>query len=137
MNDENLIPFNQLSPREHAEISRKGAIASNAKQKQKKLIREIVAEMLAQTVDSMGELGEYKEIKPLMCMLGEEKTLASLMVAGQIRSAIDGNSKAFDLLTNLNDSQVDTGDDKKYDDLSITELRGLLNANKQSNTPKT
>ena len=137
MNDENLIPFNQMTQSQRSEIARKGAIASNAKQKQKKLIREIVADMLAQKIEAMGELSEYKEIKPLMDMIGEDKTLAGLMVAGQIRSAIDGNSKAFDLLTNLNDSQANIGDDKKYDDLSISELRGLLNANKQSNTPKT
>ena len=136
MNDENLIPFNQLSQRERTEIARKGAIASNKAQKERKLMREIVADMLAQKIDTLGSLGSYEEIQPLVCMLGNDNTLAGLMVAGQIRSAIDGNSKAFDLLTTLNDEQVCNKKESGYDELSVDELRGLLDGIKQGNDPK-
>lgn len=130
MNDENLIPFNQLSQRERTEIARKGAIASNKAQKERKLMREIVADMLAQKIEELDSLKNYEEIQPLICMLGNDNTLAGLMVAGQIRSAIDGNSKAFDLLTTLNDEQVSKKKEESYDELSVDELRGLLNGNK-------
>lgn len=130
MNDENLIPFSQLSQRERTEIARKGAIASNKAQKERKLMREIVADMLAQKIEELDSLKNYEEIQPLICMLGNDNTLAGLMVAGQIRSAIDGNSKAFDLLTTLNDEQVSKKKEESYDELSVDELRGLLNGNK-------
>ena len=41
-NEQNLIPLNKRTERERKEISRKGAIASNKKQAEKKTLRELL-----------------------------------------------------------------------------------------------
>lgn len=46
MNDDNLKPFNVRPPRERTEISRKGAAASNKKQKATKDISQIIQRVL-------------------------------------------------------------------------------------------
>ena len=45
-NEQNLKPFNTLSPRERTEIARKGAKASNKAQKKKKQAKEIMKMIL-------------------------------------------------------------------------------------------
>ena len=45
-NIDNLIPFNQMSASRHRELSRKGAIASNKAQKEKKTMRQELELML-------------------------------------------------------------------------------------------
>lgn len=45
-NEENLVPFNQLTKKEQREIARKGAIASAKVRKEKKTMREILRECL-------------------------------------------------------------------------------------------
>ena len=58
MNDENLITFDKLTPRERTEISRKGAIASNKVQKQKKMMREVAMKDVesAKSVDGLEDV---------------------------------------------------------------------------------
>lgn len=132
MNDENLIPFNQMSPREHAEISRKGAIASNKKQKERRMMKEVVKSLMNEEM-SPELVGKLKDKLPF---LQEDMTFQTAMVMGQLMSAMDGNSKAFELLTELNDTDL-ANKSSEYDDLSVEELRGLLNESKSSNNPKT
>jgi len=115
LNDENLITFDKLSAREHAEISRKGAIASNKVQKEKKTMAQLTAAIMKRNIDNIDDLKQCEDVKPLISMLDEDKTLASLMVAGQIKSAMAGNSKAFELLNGLNDkAEKQVEQDKKY-----------------------
>ena len=71
-NIENLIPFNQMSQSERREIARKGAIASNKVQKEKKLFKKAVEEKLGQSLESM--------------------------VDAMIKQANEGNVKAFEVL---------------------------------------
>ena len=71
-NIENLIPFNQMSQSERSEIARKGAIASNKAQKEKKLFKKAVEEKLGQSLESM--------------------------VDAMIKQANEGNVKAFEVL---------------------------------------
>ena len=55
MNDENLITFDKLTPRERTEISRKGAIASNKVQKERKMMREVVQNLMKMNLDAQLE----------------------------------------------------------------------------------
>lgn len=71
-NIENLIPFNQMSQSERSEIARKGAIASNKAQKEKKLFKKAIEEKLGQSLESM--------------------------VDAMIKQANEGNVKAFEVL---------------------------------------
>lgn len=122
LNDENLIPFNQLSPREHAEISRKGAEASNRVKKERKTMAQLTAAIMNKNIETIDELNECADVKQLVAMLDEDKTLASLMVAGQVKSAMNGNHKAFELLNGLNDkAEKKDESDKKYT-IPITDI---------------
>lgn len=134
MNDENLIPFTERSPREHQELSRKGAIASNKVQKQKKMMREVVQNLMKMELNA-DTVATLKEKLPF---LESGMDMQTAMVMGQMKSAIDGNSKAFELLSNMNDTERESKTDE-YEDLSVSELRGLLNGNqsKSTNNPKT
>ena len=132
MNDENLIPFNELSQRERTEIARKGAIASNKVQKQKKLMREVVQDLMKTQMDP--EL--IAQMKDKMPFLKEGMDFQTAMVLGQLLSSAGGNSKAFELLTELNDTEHGNKSNEYEKELSVDELRGLLDATKSSNDPK-
>ena len=131
MNEENLIPFNQLSQRERTEIARMGAIASNKVQKERKMTREVVQEVLG--MEMSPDLVAILQEKLPFLKPGMSHQLA--MVLGQVKSAIDGNSKAFELLSEFNDMQ-NGNKANEYNELSVDELRGLLDGVKQSNDPK-
>ena len=76
---------------------------------------QLTAAIMNKNIDTMDDLTKCDDVKPLITMLDEDKTLASLMVAGQVRSAMNGNHKAFELLNNLNDkSQKQDETDRKY-----------------------
>ena len=55
---------------------------------------------------------------------------------GQMKSAIDGNSKAFELLSEFNDTENGKKANDYEQELSVDELRGLLDGTKSSNNPK-
>lgn len=115
MNDENLISMSDRPQRERIEIAKMGAKASNEKQKQKRNMAQLTAMLMNKSIDTMDDLKKCDDIKPLVSMLDEDKTLASLMVAGQIRSATNGNHKAFEMLNNLSEKAEKQDDtDKKY-----------------------
>ena len=46
MNDENLIPFNERTPRERSELGRKGATKANETKRRRKTLREELTALL-------------------------------------------------------------------------------------------
>ena len=46
MNDENLIPFNERTPRERSELGRKGAAKANETKRRRKTLREELTALL-------------------------------------------------------------------------------------------
>lgn len=132
MNDENLITFDKLTPRERTEISRKGAIASNKVQKQKKMMREVVQNLMKMELNA-DTVATLKEKLPF---LESGMDMQTAMVLGQMKSAIDGNSKAFELLSTMNDTENGNKSNDYEQELSVDELRGLLDGTKSSNNPK-
>jgi len=131
LNEENLIPFNDMTQRERSEIARKGAIASNKKQKEKKMMREVVQEVMKMQMNA-DLVGLMRDKLPF---LEDGMDYQTAMILGQVKSAIDGNSKAFELLSEFNDTQ-NGNKANEYNELSVDELRGLLDGIKQSNDPK-
>lgn len=100
--NQNLIPLNQRSEEEVKKITTIGGKASGEARRKKKNIRQLTALLMEKGIDDMQTMKEDPEIKPLVEMIGdEEKTLAALMVAGQIRSAVSGNTKAFVALSEM------------------------------------
>lgn len=100
--NQNLIPLNQRSEEEVKKITTIGGKASGEARRKKKNIRQLTALLMEKGIDDMQTMKADPEIKPLVEMIGdEEKTLAALMVAGQIRSAVSGNTKAFVALSEM------------------------------------
>ena len=116
--DENLIPLNERTKEEQREITRKGGIASGKSRKKKKQMHELVSLML----DSKPtEKQAATLIKNFPDLEGEDLTIASSMVAGQIKSAINGNTKAFLALNDLNNKGQKTDDNREWT-IPITDI---------------
>jgi hypothetical protein len=132
LNDENLIPVTQLSPSVRKEICRKGAEATNRIKKQKKLMREVVQDMMKTQMDP--ELIE--QLKDKFPFLKEGMDFQTAMVVGQLMSSVGGNSKAFELLSTMNDTESANKSNEYEKELSVEELRGLLDGTKSADNPK-
>lgn len=96
-NEQNLIPFTSEQNREEAaKNGSKGGIASGKARREKANIKKLCSEMLGK------ELTKEEAVK-LKAALGleisEGQTMASVMVMGQMNSAIQGNTKAFETVT--------------------------------------
>ena len=132
MNDENLISLADRPERERKEIQSKGGLATSAKNKQKKLMREVVQEVMKMNMTpDMVEM-----LKEKFPFLEDGMNYQTAMVLGQVKSAIDGNSKAFELLSTMNDAENGNKANDYEQELSVDELRGLLDGTKSSNNPK-
>ena len=93
-NEQNLIPVRTES--EAREKGRKGGIASGEARRAKKTMAQLAELMLNSKLseDKKEEIqSQFGDI------IDEDATVASMMVAGQIKSAIGGNTKAFNALT--------------------------------------
>jgi hypothetical protein len=132
LNDENLISLADRPPRERNEISRKGAIASNKVQKERRMMREVVQNLMKMNLDS----DTVEILKEKLPFLQDGMDMQTAMVLGQMKSAIDGNSKAFELLSTMNDTENGNKANDYEQELSVDELRGLLDGTKSSNNPK-
>ena len=112
MNDENLVPMNKRSKNEVKEITRKGGIASGEARRKKRDLYQITNMMLNAELNDKGK----KQVKKF---LGEElpdeaMTTNALMIAGQIKSAIKGNTKAFSALADFQDRGRTDNNTTKY-----------------------
>ncbi|PNX50615.1 MAG: hypothetical protein BV456_06110 [Thermoplasmata archaeon M8B2D] len=122
MAEKDLIPMNMRTKEEQKEITTRAGIASGKARKQKKNMAQLTAAIMSKNINNLDDLKKDTDIKPLLEMIDEDKTMASLMVAGQIRSAMKGNSRAFELITDLNEkSQKQDESNKKYT-IPITDI---------------
>ena len=101
------------------EIARKGGIASGIAKRRKKDLYQITNMMLNATLNDRSKQQVEK-------LLGEElpdeaMTTNALMVAGQIKSAIKGNTKAFNALAQFQDKGKIDDNSKKYT-MPITDI---------------
>ena len=131
MNDENLIPLSKRSQRERKEIARMGAIASNKVQKQRKMMREVVQMLMSDDISD----NLVDKLNAKLPFLEKGMDFQTAIVIGQMMSAMDGNSKAFELLTEMNDNGSRKSDE--YDPLSKEQLEELLNGTKPSDDKTT
>lgn len=116
--DENLIPFEERTEEEQREIRRKGGIASGKSRKRKKQMHELVSLMLDSKPTEKQAAALLKNFPDLE---GEDLTIASSMVAGQIKSAINGNTKAFLALNELNNKGKAKDDNREWT-IPITDI---------------
>ena len=97
MNDENLIPLTERTKSEHREIARRGGVKSGEARRQKKDIYQLTNAILNAQLDGKKQAA-VKQIAG-ESVVGEELTVHALMVAGQVKAAMNGNVKAFQCLT--------------------------------------
>lgn len=94
-NEKNLIPFNKRTESEKREITKKGGIESGKSRRRKRDTAELVNVLLnsklkGKDIDKLKTVSDEVE--------EEDMTVNALMVAGQIKSAMAGNVKAFECL---------------------------------------
>lgn len=117
-NEQNLIPNDARTPKQRRENASKAGIASGKARRQKKQMHELVSLMLDSKTTPKQAAQLMKQFPDLE---GEDITIASAMVAGQIQSAMKGNTKAFNALRELNDKGNKKDDNKAYT-IPITDI---------------
>ena len=101
-NEQNLTGhgFHEITASKQREIAKKGGEASVIAKRNKKTMAQLAELMLNSQLDEKGK----KQVQK-MCgdVMDEDATVASMIMAGQIQSAMKGNTKAFVALTELSD----------------------------------
>lgn len=114
-NKKNLLKGNKdtqfRTGREQVEIARKGGIASGEARRAKKSMAERANLMLNMALSEK----QKSSLKTIAAEAEDDSTIADLMIAGQIKSAVEGNTKAFNALQQLSDSYGKDDDAKKYE----------------------
>ena len=96
-NEQNLIPQAHVLSVEEAS---RGGVKSGITRRNKKTMAQLAELMLNSQLDEQSKKRVQK-----MCgdVMDEDATVASMIMAGQIQSAMKGNTKAFVALTELSD----------------------------------
>lgn len=110
-NVQNLRP---PTPEEARERGRKGGLASAAARKKKKQRRQLTAEVLEHGITPEQK---YQIEKMLGSLEEEDATVFTMMLAGMVRAATQGNVKAFECVCDMADAG-EVRDEAEIDDLS-------------------
>lgn len=107
-NEQNLRPSEYKLSQEEA---KRGGINSGIARRNKKTMAQLAELMLNSQLDEQSKKRVQK-----MCgdVMDEDATVASMIMAGQIQSAMKGNTKAFVALTELSDRANAGGKDERY-----------------------
>ena len=106
--DNLIVPTSE----EARKYGRKGGIASGEARRAKKTMAQLAELMLN---SKLSEDKKEKIQSEFGDIIDEDATVASMMVAGQIKSAIGGNTKAFNALTELSDKAKASNKADKYE----------------------
>lgn len=110
--EENLIPFDKRTEEEQREIRVMGGIASGKARRARKTMAALASAMLNSELQGKEKDDIEKKYKGVC---GDDITVASAVIAGQIKSAIKGNTNAFNALTELSDIAASKSDNAKYE----------------------
>ena len=111
-NNENLIPFNKRSVSEAREFGRKGGKASGKRRREKANFRKTLNQLLTTEIDS-------EKWTPLLTALGLESTLETAMLMGQIKAAMEGDSRAARFVAEYAGQSAKTEADEREQDIRI------------------
>ena len=95
MNDKNLIPNSERSPKEVRENGRKGGIKSGQVRREQKTYREMAKAMLSATITDENLLNELKAFGIT------ETDVKAYTLLGMIKASGNGSHNAFDRLMEL------------------------------------
>lgn len=96
----NLVPNKKRTPKELRKMTKKGGIKSGKVRREKKIIRECLEELCADTFDNMPISESVKS--QLINMYGNNLKLNVLQIltAGQVIKASQGDTKAMEFIQN-------------------------------------
>lgn len=118
-NEKNLIPSNKRSLSEARENGRKGGIESGKSRRKKRDTAGLVNLMLNSKLKGE-DINRLKEVSEEVDE--DDMTVNALMVAGQIKSAMAGNVKAFECLQNYQSRSEITDDSDADYTIPITDI---------------
>ena len=111
-NEQNLRPSEYKLSREEA---KRGGIRSGEVRRQKKTMSQLATVMLNSKLD---EKSKAKIKKQFGDILDEDLTTASAMIAGQVKAAISGDSKAFNAVNALIEKQEEKEEQEEKERIS-------------------
>ena len=120
VNDKNLIPNSERSPKEVRENGRKGGIKSGQVRREQKTYREMAKAMLSAQITDPKMLEE-------MAKYGIEGTdLKAYTLLGMIKASAEGSHNAFDRLLELTGEKDTPTDQNRFND-GLMALADLIN----------
>jgi hypothetical protein len=113
VNDKNLIPNSERSPKEVRENGRKGGIKSGQVRREQKTYREMAKAMLSATITDESILNELKAYGL------SETDVKAYTLLGMIKASGNGSHNAFDRLMMLlgEETQTTTSEQEKQANL--------------------
>lgn len=100
---DNLIPQNKRTKEEQREIARKGGIASGQARRRKANLKKALHTILVSDVSS-------KQLAETLEGLGYDRTNESAMALAMVQKAIKGDTRAFEQVARLVETEKDTHD---------------------------
>ena len=113
-NSKNLIPTSERSKSEAREIGRKGGIASGESRRKKKSIAEMANMMLNMQITDTAKVSMKRSGINTDDIDPGDMNAISYMIAGQIKAAAQGNTKAMEYLGQLSDRAEKREDVQRY-----------------------
>lgn len=122
-NEQNLIPFNKRTESERREISKKAGKASGESRRAKKQMKELAEIML----NSKAKGNAARKAKQFGADLEDEDvTNAAAIIAGQMASALRGNTQAAKFVMELMEGAVQQNEEEDELSKSLRELAEKL-----------
>lgn len=104
-NEQNLIPFNELTESERREMARKAGIASGEARRKKRDMKEAINLLLANPAQLKGESGEYfKKRAEELGIQTEDLDNQMLLVISTFLTAISGGKNSVSAATFIRDT---------------------------------
>lgn len=120
MNDKNLIPNSERSPKEVRENGRKGGIKSGQVRREQKTYREMAKAMLS------AQITDPKMLEEMSKYGIEETDLKAYTLLGMIKASAEGSHNAFDRLLELAGEKDTPADQTRFND-GLMALADLIN----------
>lgn len=120
MNDKNLIPNSERSPKEVRENGRRGGIKSGQVRREQKTYREMAKAMLS------AQITDPKMFEELQAYGISETDVKAYTLLGMIKASAEGSHNAFDRLLELTGEKDTPTDQNRFND-GLMALADLIN----------
>ena len=128
---DNLIPQSERTKAEQREIAKKGGIASGKARREKKAMKDTLADLLSMPLKA-GKSADVETIKNLAALKGKNITVQEAIMLAQIQKALKGDTKAAEYIRDtsgqkLKDAiELSGGINNPFAGMTTEELRKLV-----------